>query len=483
MTLALRLPITEAAPARRMGDAVTSAALALLAFAALAFAPKILNDGDTFWHVRAGEWMLDHRAILAFDPFSYTFAGKPWTTHEWLSEIVFALAFRGADWSGIMLLSAAAFAATAGLLAWHLSRFLPRGAVLVVTVLALAATAASLLARPHLLALPLLELWTAELVIARNENRVPSLALLPLMALWANLHASFAAGLGLVAVFGIEATFASRETRRTVARDWLLFGVGALAAACLNPHGIDGVIFPVTLSQMPSLSFVGEWQPTDLTQLQPFEPGIALALYIIVTRRVQISRVRATLLLGLLALAFAHARHQMLLAIIAPLVLAEPLGAKLGAPSPAVSPAWRTVAVSLCAAALLAITLARLAIPIVRSDGPTAPITALAHVPAVLRREPVFNDYAFGGYLIFAGAKPFIDSRAELYGNAFLQGYAAAISHPQALERTLDRYHIRWTILAPSDPAVRMLDGLKGWKRVYQDRWAVVQVGVRSTNI
>src|SRR6185369_4559302 len=65
---------------------------------ALAWVPKVLGDPDTYWHIAAGEWILDHRQIPLVDPFSYTFAGQPWTAHEWLSEVLLALAFRAGGW-------------------------------------------------------------------------------------------------------------------------------------------------------------------------------------------------------------------------------------------------------------------------------------------------------------------------------------------------------------------------------------------------
>ena len=47
---------------------------------------------------------------------------------------------------------------------------------------------------------------------------------------------------------------------------------------------------------------------------------------------------------------------------------------------------------------------------------------------------------------------------------------------PTALARTLTRYHIRWTILAPDNPAAKLMDGMTGWHRLYEDQWAVVHV-------
>src|SRR5947208_16782655 len=89
-----------------------SPALVFALFAGLAgfglagFAPGLLNDGDTYWHIRAGEWMLAHGAVLRADVFSYTAAGAPWHTQEWLAEVMMALAWQGLGWAGIHLLFA-----------------------------------------------------------------------------------------------------------------------------------------------------------------------------------------------------------------------------------------------------------------------------------------------------------------------------------------------------------------------------------------
>ena len=42
----------------------------LAGFAVAAFAPQIFHDGDSWWHLAAGGWMLDHGAVLKSDVFS-----------------------------------------------------------------------------------------------------------------------------------------------------------------------------------------------------------------------------------------------------------------------------------------------------------------------------------------------------------------------------------------------------------------------------
>ena len=104
-------------------------------------------------------------------------------------------------------------------------------------------------------------------------------------------------------------------------------------------------------------------------------------------------------------------------------------------------------------------------------------MTALAHVPRFVRETPVLNDYAFGGFLIWNGVKPFIDSRADLYGDIFLENYAA-ITEPDkdALAASLAYYHVRWTIFSAHAPVVKLLDATPGWHRFYSDQLAVVHV-------
>src|SRR5260221_166583 len=109
---------TTALPARistlRLGQLqMAQLCAALVAFTVFLFARGVLNDGDTYWHLAAGEWMLSHGLILRRDVFSFSHAGQAWDTHEWLTEVVMALAFRLGGWDGLLLLAASAAAADA----------------------------------------------------------------------------------------------------------------------------------------------------------------------------------------------------------------------------------------------------------------------------------------------------------------------------------------------------------------------------------
>ena len=452
--------------------------LALAVFALAAFAPAVLNDGDTWSHVATGDWILQHGAIPRVDPFSYTFAGAPWTAHEWLSETLFALCFRVAGWSGVTLLTGAAAGVAIFVMAQRAARDLSGVPLIAAAAVAASLLAPGLLARPHVLALPALALWGAGLLAARDRDQAPSLALIPVMTLWANLHGGFVVGLALIAPFGLEACLTAPRARRAGAiRDWGVFALASLAAALLTPFGVAGLAFPFRLLAVSHLADIGEWRPENFAHPGPMEIALLGLLALALARPFRMPLARAALLVGLVHLALQHSRHETLLAILAPMLLATPIAGALSAsPAPqAGRPArWPLIA---AAVAALALAGARLALPIARADAATAPMAALDAVPAALRERPVLNDYAFGGYLIWAKLRPFIDGRADMYGDAFLGLYEKiAAGDPDALEASLKRYDVAWTVFAPGQKVNALLDREPGWRRLYADRFAVVHV-------
>ena len=91
----------------------------LLLPAVLGSSATIFNDGDVSWHIATGQWILDHRSIPHADPFSFTWAGKPWVPIEWLAELIYASAYRLASYGGV------AAVVTAALMALHALGHLP----------------------------------------------------------------------------------------------------------------------------------------------------------------------------------------------------------------------------------------------------------------------------------------------------------------------------------------------------------------------
>ena len=468
--------------------AVTAlAAIALMAIAA--FWSRIFVDGDTNWHVAAGRWILAHHTVPQVDPFSYTYAGHPWIAHEWLSEVLMALAYAAAGWGGVVLVVGVAAGLAYAMIAAELRLWMGPVGQVIGLVLSYACLQAFLYARPHIIALPLLVFWTRMLLAARREHRAPPLWIAPLMMLWANLHASFIFGFVLMAPFALEALAVEADKRRAVL-GWGVFGVLSLGFALVTPHGLKGLLFPFQVMTMKILPNILEWRGATFQSLTAFEAALMATLFLGLWRGIRIPPLRLLLLVGLVHMALQHVRQQAQLAALAPLLLAEPFGLALARGSPRPRPgarftwpelkAWLSPAVAgVLALAAVGVAAARLAMPLERHDNGNVPVTALAHVPADIARQPVFNEYAFGGYLIFKGVRPYIDGRADMYGDDFVKEYLAVLVGRQPdVDREFKRWGVRWTILSPRGALVAWLDRSPHWRRLYADRWAVVHVAV-----
>ncbi len=481
-------------PARTMPNARFLPLMAALACLALGlFGPSMLRDGDTFWHVAAGQWILAHHAVLRTDPFSFTMAGQPWQAHEWLAEVAMALAYRAGGWAGVVALYAAVLAALAATLGVALARAMPAAAALVALVLALCCVAPNLLARPHLAGLLLLAWWVAALLRGVARGR-PPWAALPLMALWANLHGGYMLGLVLAVPLGLEAVAARGPGSRGGLRGWLRGaapwgGFVALAAGCasLTPQGPAGLLFPFRLVRLASLAMVTEWRAPDFSQPQPVELAVLAALFVLLSRGVRLPAWRLLTLLGLVHLALAQNRQGMVLGVAGALLLAGPLGAALGGPGAVraarpgetdrpVRPAWawRAWGPVLAGVAAVALVGLRVTLPPRIEDAASAPVAALRAVPAALAARPVLNAYDFGGYLILHGVRPFVDGRTDLYGDAFLGGYRALARDPAALGAAVARWDLGWAILPPGSAMARLLALQPGWRVLHADAVAVV---------
>src|SRR5215831_2514829 len=188
---------------------------------AVASAFALLNDGDTLSHIAIGRWIIEHRAIPFHDPFSYTFPGGTWVPHEWLAEVIFAGIYGWLGWGGVVAVTGWAVATALALLTRALQRSLGPRRAAIGAALAFLLTEGHLLARPHALALPLLVIWMSGVIRARDEDRIPPVALVPVMILWCNLHGGFVVGLLFAGLLAGEAVFdTSPAARPGVLRGW-----------------------------------------------------------------------------------------------------------------------------------------------------------------------------------------------------------------------------------------------------------------------
>jgi hypothetical protein len=287
---------------------------------------------------------------------------------------------------------------------------------------------------------------------------------------------------------------AARSERLAAARRWATFLALATLAGMLTPNGLEGILFTAKVMSMShALANIGEWLPPNFQKFQFLELWLMLLLLALFTRGLRLSPVRLAILLGLLHLSLSHVRSVELLGLLAPLLMASAIGAQWGRSrdgagnTPALDAFFQRLArpASLQAVALAALMVGVLAYFKVQHKGISPPetrhpIAALQAAKALGAKGTVFNQYEFGGYLIFSGIPVFIDGRADMYGDEFFKRFlmASRFPHTHGLVELLDEYQVAWTIVGPHTPTAAFLDTLPGWRRVYADNTAAVHVRV-----
>ena len=446
----------------------------------LIFGRVLLNDSDTYWQIAVGQWILDHRVMPRVDVYSFTMAGEPWMSSSWLAQVLYAVSYDLAGWTGPVVLASISIAATFALLVHILGRRIPAAYAVAIAMVALSLSMAHFLARPHILALPVMLAWANGLLSASERGQAPSPWLLPLIALWANLHGGFMFGLVLVGAFALDALWNAEHAQRgPLMLRWVAFGIGALVACCVTPYGWGSILASRKILDLGELlHLIYEWMPADFSKFSTFELVILALIAGALYSGVKLTPPRIALVLGLLHMALSHVRNLEIFALLLPVVVVGPVASQFMLP-----PAWPTRA-AVPARVMMAMMVlvggwtwlfaANSSFSPPENQSPAAAVDALkAH-----NLKRVLNDSPFGGYLIWRQIPVFVDGRAELYGEAFDMAFYRAMQLKDVNEflAMLKKWDIDGVLLTPHTPAVGLLDNIDGWRRAYADENAVLHV-------
>jgi hypothetical protein len=201
----------------------------------------LLADADVGWHIRTGDYILQHHAVPYRDLYSFSKPGAPWYAWEWLTDVLDSGLHSIAGLKGIVLFAAVVIALfSLTLVRRMVARDVHLFVALGIALLGVGGASIHFLARPHLFTLLLLSfsIWLIENDRLRPGSRI--WWLVPLTVVWTNLHGGF---LALIVVLGlatagsaIEAWFGCNRTIRDSLR-YLKLTLACAAASLVNPYG------------------------------------------------------------------------------------------------------------------------------------------------------------------------------------------------------------------------------------------------------
>ena len=443
-------------------------------------------DPDIWWHMRTGEWIVQHHQVPRTDPFSITGAGRPWVAYSWTFELLAYWVGKYWDLLGLAALRIGMWLAAT----WAFYRLMRANVAGFWTAAGLTALGSYVMVRafavrPGSLTILFFVLELSLLWDAGRTGRSGRLWLLPaLLCLWANVHAQFVYGLFVLGLFCIEPALnriaryrsqvvgGARVANRTL---WIILAASA-AATLVNPYGwrVYQVVFEYG-HQVWSKRYILEMSPLPFDQFSDY-----LAVLLVLGAAFALGRARQVrplwvVLLGWAALfAFRSQRDIWLLAIVCTLLIATEsspaLSARAGEELHSRAKLWAVAAIiATLATAWQYITptnkdlLSYLALRL--------PLGSVAYIHEHHLRGPLFNNFDWGGFLIYAlpDEKVAIDGRTNVHGAAEMErsfntwnGGPGWQSDPLLQEANL-------VIAGPAFALTQLLRADPHWRPVFED--------------
>lgn len=469
---------------------------ALLSTLAVITSRSRFDDPDLWWHLKFGQVIWTTHHIPTADIFSFTARNQPSVPHEWLSELLIYAFYHFAGYSGLMLFLCLFTAAilVAGYALCSLYSGNAKVSFLGVLIIWTFGTI-GFAVRPQMVGYLLLLVELLVLELGRTRNPRWFYTLPPLFALWVNCHGSFSLGIIVAGIFLLSSRI-SRESGALApapldppARRALSWSIAlSLCALLLNPVGIGLILYPIRTMFHLSVNAGGvtEWQPLY------FGDGRALAMLavlvcITLTLLVRRSKLywHEVLLLALATwMAVSHQRLLFPFGIFAAPILTRLLSVPWMDYDPALDRPMPNAV--LIIGALLAAVWAFPHQPNLEAQVEhNSPVKAVDYLKANHTPGPMLNEWADGGYLIWAAPEypDFIDGRGDVFDQAGVtDDFAkwALIQDPPT--NLLDKYRVNVCIIPHASPMTVVLPLLPNWKSVYSDDLETIFVRTPALN-
>src|SRR5579862_673066 len=462
--------------------------LAVLFLGLFGMAARNVSDPDVWWHLKTGQLIVESHTVPPTDPFSYTRAGQPWVAHEWLSDVLLYELQRTAGWGALIIIFAAIIGAAFFLLLLRCGKNYYLAGVL--TLWAAFSTRPLWGVRPQMLSLLLTSLWL--LILERSESK-PKLLwwTLPLTVLWVNLHAGFALGIGLSALFlfgeWVEHFFGRIENAARLRALGLNLALDVVLV-WLNPNGIELYSYPIaTLRSSAMQTYIAEWASPNFHRAEywPFLSIFIGLLALILWARFDLRTRDLLLLIVSLTAALRSIRLIPIFVLIAVPIAARLIDRRIQ--ENRVERHGRTRVPAATGYALNGLLGLSFLLFVVfhtihiigrqpKAEAQDFPLRAVSFLHTNEFQGNIFNHYDWGGYLIWKlyPSRVFIDGRADVYGEEFLSQYASTYQFKNDWRQILDRWQIESVLVPPNSALAAGLAQNSDWQAVYEDNQAVV---------
>ncbi len=423
-------------PAPQIIDcAVVLVSICLLTFSCASL--KSLMDCDIWLHLRTGQWILENKAVPARDVFSAHALGQPWIAYTWLFDLLVYRLWSVAGGRGLMGMIVTGSIASMVWLTGFFRRFVSLARAATLSALCFLVFLPLQTPRPWLFTIVFMIVELSLLWVAREENRPALLIpLIPLFALWANLHIQFIYGIGLMGLFALDLS-APDSARRALGaelrppmsggRMWGVLGA-CVVSTCFNPYGVR--LYSVVLEYARPTSAMSYIEELHAMAFRRPWDWIVLGMVLMAAFLLGKARFKSPLLISLVAVScffgFRSQRDIWFPAIVAALVIASET--RLATPPARVSGYFSAVAglsfmFGLCFVAFSSRFSDEAYRRAIQEHYPEG---AVQFIRTHRLRGPLYNSFSWGDYLIWRlpGLLVSIDGRSNLYDSKLAEAVA-----------------------------------------------------------
>jgi hypothetical protein len=492
--------VDELAPLLRLRwlQLVTLAGL-LVAVGVIAFNLKFsVLDLDIWWHLKVGDWIVQHMAVPHNGLFTWTAADRPWVAYSWGYEVLLSRAYAWFGLLGIGLYGTLLTLGVAYSIFWSLRRLSGRfWLACVLAVIACSAFLFNLMPRPVFFSMMLLCVTLTLLLEAQRTGRVQLLYWLPLIfLLWSNLHIQFIHGLFLVGLLLAVNVGQQLAERFGFAPAWLLpqklptstlaaVFTACVIATCIGPNSyhLYGVIFGYARSKA-AYQMIRELQPLSFRSYSHFvQLLLTAAAFFIVGRGNRVDLFKLALLAVASMVAFRTMRDAWFICISAAVCIADSLPEEVEHES---RETWLE-RIGVAGAVGLALLLIANSTDFNRRGLDRAissflPVNAANYLLRNPAPGPLYNTLDWGGFLIWylPNYPVAIDGRTDLYGDELDERFfSTANGAPSYLnDPYLNQAGV--VILQKTSNLVNFLTADPKFQLVYEDRLAALFVRTRQ---
>ena len=470
------------------------ALMVLLYLIASVQAMSPVDDPDMWWRFRTGQWIVENQAAPLKDGFSTYAMGKLWIEYSWLFDLILYGFYALLKLPGVVY-----FVVGMALLITFVGQQLVRRAGLPVPAevalvgAAVAAMKPLMTPRPWLFTIVFFSLELLVIDRERHSGKSPWIWTLPLLfAVWANVHIQFVYG---VAVLGLllgeamlvavlQGTGIAIQAPALLPRRLMLVLLACMVATLLTPYHY--------LLYQQILEYVGQTGVfQNISELHPMffrSPDNWIVLLVTLTAAFFLGWTRKwqpfPMLLFLLAtmLAFRARRDVWFLVLSAIWVIGDSARLlKIERSICFTKGQIGIIAASVCTILFL-VSLAR-QISETHLEAAVAekfPLRAANYVNANRLAGPLFNDYDWGGFLLWGLPRlpVVIDGRLNLYGEDQLQTSLDTWDGRPGWNSNPDLLKARLVIGSKQHMLTTFLRSDRHFKVVYEDNLAVVFVAV-----